>query len=278
MLTTLLADPASDQRYQRPEARTRFGTLINALGTPRFSEELLQFLKELSGVEYVHFFQMLGGRPHVLSAVSLDASGKAERQAEYYLSRKLFTQDPWVTDWMEDPSRNPVLFHVGRPNDGWARMRDYYDAMQISDRVMVCGQAQEGIVGISLARSQQHGPFDDMRERLELIRDVALPLFIKHRDFCWQRTKFSRELLNVAEIERRMQLVPDKLPRREIQVAARTIRGMTASGIALDLGIGRETVICYRKRLYEKLALGSYHDLLSWYLCSISEDMPAACN
>ncbi len=272
MVTTSIADPARDQDNGRI-ARANLGGLVDAIGTTRFADELLHFLRQASGAEFVHFFEMFDSRPHVLRSVSLDASGEAERQADFYLSRKLFSIDPWVADWMNGPSTAPALFHFTRREARCVAMRNYYDTMQVADRVMVCGTGEQGVSGISIANSVRAGTFDDTGANLELVRDIALPLFMKHRDYCSQRAKFSRELLDIREIEQRMQDAPEKLPPREIQVAARILRGLTAAGIALDLGIGRETVICYRKRLYEKLSLGSYHDLLSWYMrCSAGGD------
>ncbi|QKS00572.1 hypothetical protein F9288_13785 [Sphingomonas sp. CL5.1] len=272
MVMTMLADPTRARENARLMSAD-LGGLVGALGTPRFADELLRFLREVSNVEYVHFFKMIGNQPSVLRSVSLDASGSAERQADFYISRRLFGVDPWVADWIETRPEAAALFHVTRAGTRCMEMRNYYDAMQVSDRVMVCGSSEEGILGISLAKSQQQGGFPESRERLEILRDLALPLFIKHREYGGQRNRLTRELLDVAQIERRIERAPERLPRREVEVGARILRGLTASGIALDLGIGRETVICYRKRLYEKLALGSYHDLLSWYMsCCADED------
>jgi DNA-binding CsgD family transcriptional regulator len=270
MVTAQLADAAHRGTHERL-ARNNLGAIVSALGTSRFADALLGFLKDVSDVEHVHFFELDGNRPHVLHSVSLDASGGAERQANMYLTRRLFSIDPWVLEWIEGASDTAALFHVSKSEVQGADMRSYYDAVQIADRVMACGPGEEGILGISLARSQASGGFDAAHMQLELVRDIALPLLIKHRDYCAQRAKFSQELLDIARMEERMQRTT-KLPPREIQVAARILRGVTASGIALDLGIGRETVICYRKRLYEKLTLGSYHDLLSWYMGSIAAD------
>ncbi|WP_416365582.1 LuxR C-terminal-related transcriptional regulator [Paraburkholderia terrae] len=56
------------------------------------------------------------------------------------------------------------------------------------------------------------------------------------------------------------------LTAREVQVGARYLYGVSTSGIASDLGIGNETVVTYRKRLYERLSIGSRRELLLWYL------------
>jgi DNA-binding CsgD family transcriptional regulator len=53
---------------------------------------------------------------------------------------------------------------------------------------------------------------------------------------------------------------------REIEVCARIIYGLSTLGIAVDLSLGEETVRTYRKRAYQRLALGTERQLLTWYL------------
>jgi DNA-binding CsgD family transcriptional regulator len=70
--------------------------------------------------------------------------------------------------------------------------------------------------------------------------------------------------LNV--IEGCLALSSPRLARREAEVCARILYGMTSLGIALDLGIGEESAMTYRKRAYNRLNIGSQRELLLWYL------------
>jgi DNA-binding CsgD family transcriptional regulator len=56
------------------------------------------------------------------------------------------------------------------------------------------------------------------------------------------------------------------MPRRESEVCARILYGLSTTGIALDLGVGEETIKTYRKRAYHRLGIGSERELLNWYL------------
>jgi DNA-binding CsgD family transcriptional regulator len=56
------------------------------------------------------------------------------------------------------------------------------------------------------------------------------------------------------------------LPRREAEVCARILYGLSSVGIALDLSVSEETVKTYRKRAYQRLVIGSERELLTWYL------------
>jgi DNA-binding CsgD family transcriptional regulator len=53
------------------------------------------------------------------------------------------------------------------------------------------------------------------------------------------------------------------LSRRELAVAARVLAGMTSEGIALDLGIGLQSVLTYRKRAYAKLGVSGQRQLFA---------------
>ncbi len=55
-------------------------------------------------------------------------------------------------------------------------------------------------------------------------------------------------------------------------VLARIVCGMTSEGIALDLGIGVNSVLTYRKRAYAKLRIGSQNALFA--LCLFGSHKP----
>ena len=49
-------------------------------------------------------------------------------------------------------------------------------------------------------------------------------------------------------------------------MSARILYGLSAAGIAVDLGIGIESVTTYRKRAYRRLGIATQRELLVWYL------------
>jgi len=54
---------------------------------------------------------------------------------------------------------------------------------------------------------------------------------------------------------------PD-MPMRELEVCARTIIGMTAQAISIDLGISISTVATYRRRAYSRMGICSAYELM----------------
>ena len=57
---------------------------------------------------------------------------------------------------------------------------------------------------------------------------------------------------SIDQIERRLGTIYVCLTERERAVCARTMVGMTAEAIALDLGISMASVLTYRRRAYER--------------------------
>lgn len=56
----------------------------------------------------------------------------------------------------------------------------------------------------------------------------------------------------IGKIEQRLACVFVNLTEREKAVCARSMVGMTAEAIALDLGISAASVLTYRRRAYER--------------------------
>nr|WP_277403718.1 LuxR C-terminal-related transcriptional regulator [Burkholderia sp. Ac-20345] len=76
----------------------------------------------------------------------------------------------------------------------------------------------------------------------------------------------SRALTSLPVIERCLSLCRENFPKREGQVAARMLYGLSTEGIALDLGISADTVVCYRRRFYQRFGIGGFRDLVIWYM------------
>ena len=52
------------------------------------------------------------------------------------------------------------------------------------------------------------------------------------------------------------------LSRREVEVAALSLDGLTVAGIADQLGLGRDTVRTYSKRIYDKVGVRDRYSFL----------------
>ena len=120
---------------------------------------------------------------------------------------------------------------------------------------------------LSLTRHEQSGPFET-RQVDSLVKRSTTILSIpdKHCDIAMRARRLPNLLTDLSEIERRIASAGESLTSREAAVGARYLYGVSTHGIAADLGIGTETVVMYRKRLYERLSIYCHRELLLWYL------------
>ena len=140
----------------------------------------------------------------------------------------------------------------------------------IVERMVVCRRADDDSLGfniLSVLRSARGGPFlpDDV-SRLESFADVLMSIIEKHDEVRIRQPSVTEALASIADVERCIARAPEAPPRREIEVCARIVFGLSSNDIAADLGIGEQSVATYRKRAYQRLGIPSRRDLMLWYL------------
>src|SRR3546814_184165 len=108
--------------------------------------------------------------------------------------------------------------------------------------------------------------------RLQDIADLVLSLVARHQDLSLAKPGSFTALASLNRIQERI-LGTKSLSRREGEVCARILYGFSSCGIAVDLGIGKESVMTYRKRAYQRLGIGSQRELLLWYLEQASDGL-----
>jgi DNA-binding CsgD family transcriptional regulator len=252
------------------QERADVGNLIGSLGRSRFESELVRCLHEMYGADHLFVCQLCGGqpRPRMLATLSQDGSQAAERLCNDYLGETLWRFDPSMAEGSNCSSGQPLVRHLNTETPETRQLHNFYSHQHVRERVVVFGSGPEGAaLSLSIVRSVDHGSFtEEQRERLSLLGGILFPLLVKHRQLQWEHKQLPNSVTSLKQIERCLALAPEKIPRREAQVIARTLYGLTATGIALDLDIGRETVITYRKSFYKRLEIAGFRELLLWYL------------
>jgi DNA-binding CsgD family transcriptional regulator len=116
--------------------------------------------------------------------------------------------------------------------------------------------------GLSLSRTYDSGYFRrDELKHFAAFAEIVLPLLERHRELIETCEPHSPAALAVEELEGRFEARCPVLTTRERQVCARTIVGMTAEAIAIDLSIARSSVQTYRQRAYRRLNICSAYQL-----------------
>jgi DNA-binding CsgD family transcriptional regulator len=124
-----------------------------------------------------------------------------------------------------------------------------------------------GAIGIALDERLQPVRSTELTQRLAITGKALSAVVRKHLEVARGLCRATHPLGNLPEIEQCL-LSCTPLPRREVQVCARILFGVSSPGIAIDLDLRETTVKTYRKRAYQRLAIGSERELLTWYLRS----------
>lgn len=247
------------------------GSLIGALGRPEFEEHLACQLSRMFQSEYVHICHFPTGRPQMLMSLAEDGSQKAQEQSASYLDRRLWEYDPTIDAGSRWEDSAPLFSQLDVDRPETRELKLFYEAANIRERVVVYGKGADGHLGLSIVRTRARGAFsDDERSRVGVIGEVAFPMLARHYALMSERTIVSSALTSLPLIENCIALSGHAIPRREAQVIARMLYGMTCEGAALDLEIAYETAISYKKRFYRRFNLGGFRELLSWYLAQFS--------
>lgn len=240
--------------------------LVDAIGEESFGPALARFLNELCGADHFAAFRIGSDDLREVAACCIEPERTARARVECYVKQGWWKRDPAMTAAQRclDDVR-PSIIHVDFSDDGYAAMRPtvYYD---VRDRLLLCGHSANADFGLSIIRTDPHAPFaGEAIENIAHSADLLVAVLGKHADIRQSRPNVAQALTALDEIETCI-ATTSALPRREAEVSARILYGMSSVGIALDLSVSDETVKTYRKRAYQRLAIGSERELLTWYL------------
>lgn len=260
-----------------PQVIPGIEAVIAALGTPGFGAELITLLHRECAAEHCAALQFQQRVPKRIVSVSADGTDSAQKSIDIYLNRGFAERDRTVKEARRlSEDGVSVLLKVSTEHISDAHFRDVmYRRTGICERVLIFETSDAGEVGISVLRSDKTGPFSDRSfDRLSEMSSMLLAMVKKHAEVSAVATKAWPVLTSLADIEARLIRTQTALSRREAQVCARILHGVHVSGIAIDLGIGDESVLTYRKRAFRRLGLGSRHELMVWYLALCRRSAP----
>ena len=134
------------------------------------------------------------------------------------------------------------------------------------ETVLVYARLNEASYCLKLLRDRSQPALTDQdRETLEHAARFLLTIIARHAELFEQKSDLTPALASREDIEDCVENM-SALSRREREVCARILHGMSSCVIADDLGIGKESVMTYRKRAYGRLGIASQRELLMWYL------------
>lgn len=242
--------------------------IIDHLGDDDFDHLLIAFLNAAVGAEHCTVFRLDGETPYGVVAVSHDGSDTARRQSSLYL-KSYWRQDTVLAE----AQRNVRLATPSLHRTGVSDLKDrhysavMYGAAHVGERILVCGGSPGSRFGVSILRPEEKGnATEEELYDLAAISKTLVALVSKHVALIDSRSDLSLALTSIEHIEAVFCAATVKLPRREAEVCARTVLGVSTAGISAELAIGEETVMTYRKRAYQRLGIATQRELLLWYV------------
>ena len=248
--------------------------VVDALGTERFYPQLMSLLHDECGADHCTVFEFEAERLERLGSISLDGTNSASVQTGLYLEGGHWRDDPMISEVRRTCTTHaPVLALVGISDLPAGELRDVvYGRTRIKERIMIYGrqhrpQRPVHAFGISVLRSDRQASFT--REQVDALQDrseLLISLLDKHAEVGRRLEGHRANLTSLPDIEAKIAAGPESFSRREAQVCARILYGQSTTGIALDIGVGEETVVTYRKRAFLRLGIATRRELLVWFL------------
>jgi DNA-binding CsgD family transcriptional regulator len=229
---------------------------VEAIGGDGFPHRLLAFCDGLVGADRCAIVMLINSRLEEVGAAALvpRLPQPLSNGSPYELKRQLAQAAPWGArvDISELAQAGAGVSEAGPAGSG--------------QRIMISIRKANTVYGIQLLRAGHRERLDEHAvERLRAVSDLLLSIAGKHVGLAMQKSNLTPALRLLPDIQNCI-LERTVLSRREGEVCARILYGLTSCGIALDLGIGKESVMTYRKRAYQRLGIGSQRELLMWYL------------
>ncbi|MBN9428600.1 MAG: helix-turn-helix transcriptional regulator [Burkholderiales bacterium] len=244
---------------------------IDSVGTEMFPRETIRVLDRWAGVEHYAAFDIHEDEVKLLSAGSVHGADPAFTMASKYAASGLCHRDPTLEMARQLCRRSEMAvlrLDPARLVD-WQLRHDIYFSQNVCDRLFVCGLREGRSYGLSLLRTVARGAFPDPAIAcIQTIADTLLSLVVKHQRMLEMPDPSPMLLRPVTEIEQCVAAAMPTLTRREAQVCARILRGMSTPGIAIDLGVREDSVATYRKRAYRRLEIGTRFELLQLFIGS----------
>lgn len=227
--------------------------LLPAMGTEDFGPAVRDAVEGLAG----------GARRIYL----YEARGRTESHLHYYncepgiearftsYSRLYLQLDPMAEAFRATPRPNDMAMQRVTPGDiaSASFRRVFFEGPEIIERLSIVQRGTDSWRGMNLARHTSQGRFSNIEiQVLIALGSVVLPMLPLNR-----ARKAIRPALSTGQLEARFDRRFPGLPKREREVCARAALGMSVEATALDLGIGKTSVLTYRQRAYRRLKVNS---------------------
>jgi DNA-binding CsgD family transcriptional regulator len=232
---------------------------VESIGRPEFGSSVFEIVRRLLGVDHLTVFVSSPGAQPIPLVV--DESSQARSQQ--YISR-FWRFDPVNTLLDGDLSDNKTwMLHVkvdDLPNFSWRS--ECYHSAGLTERLSLISRRPEGLMRVNFYRGHNRQFYDDFLEKLDECAPLLIAVLWRHQ----QAVGATPRHISASTFRTRLKKVAPTLSDRELDVCSLVVGGVTSEGIALELGIGVNTVLTYRKRAYARLHISSQNELMRYLM------------
>lgn len=267
-----------DDRLISDPEQEALARCIRAIGTPIFYRDLLRLAETVCGFEHLSVFAFSSTLvPQIEVLEGLDDPSITDHSARSYLGFGYHSSDPARAKMRElqFAADTPAVF-VLRASDivDVAYRRDIYEKFGLDGRVSLIGQADGGWRSVNFYKHKDRGGLSDAD--ISALTRRARVLFaaeIKHIEL--QRdgkasTALTPVIPSLDFLQELLATFAPALSKREAEVCARALQGMTGEGTALSMSITEATVATLRRRAYAKLGISNLNELFALCLSSVA--------
>lgn len=252
MATTTTLTANADARFGRPEFD--ISAVVDAIGSNNFADALLAYFDRICGADYCVVFRQTNSTLIEVSSSSGGGAEGDELHVRSYDVRRQFSL-----------TGAEVRINVATvQQDNYSCVHELHAARH--QRLLLSVHKPSGGFCIGFARSARR---PTMTGKELAVADQVAPSLLsavaKHCNLTTRQQMLGPTWYSLSQIEERL-ITMTALSRREREVSARMLYGLSTAGIALDLGIGEESVATYRKRSYHRLGISNQRELLILFL------------
>ena len=240
--------------------------VIDALGAKTFHKEMLAYLDGLVGADHFSLLRFGSDQDVNLVCTASRPHWRFAGAAQQAYLEHFHQLDPNRGVFRcRSVAQYPVVSRLQRDQVPDSDYRHYcYDAAGLVDRISVLISQGKIWYALNLYRSRHRGNFTNSdAEAINVSASVLASLAKKHDCLSASLSNDAGPASRIGIFSARMVQREPSLSQRELAVISRILTGMTAENIALDLGIGVQSVHTYCKRAYIKLGVTNKSQLFN---------------
>jgi DNA-binding CsgD family transcriptional regulator len=257
----VISPVGADQRITLPGRHAN--EVIRSIGTERYGKVCFEVFEQPLAVDHWALFRFNSLETvNCIATASRSYTVAAQENINRYAGR-CHSVDPSLSAVKSRPMKSACVVKMSLTDIRDGHYRSCFNSTHVQERLSFFHQNGPDLYQLSVFRSTGKRPFSpNDTAQFSALANFVVASAVKHDAFRQLAAGIPRHL-DVEAIEQLLQCIPGNLSRRETQVCARVIAGMTIDGTASDLAIQRTSVVTYRQRAYAKLNISRQNELVA---------------